>query len=150
MVGSNSTMISMLVRSKMRKREDQGKDDVEQPSVVQTNKKDTTIKKDTTTTTTIVTNGDDTIIQTANDIRNNGIVNAGATIPELTNGIIDDDHCKSEWHFPPVYRPNTPPSQYMLYNDQVNSFLFIKNFQFYFIFDTNIYFFFKMKRKKHF
>jgi hypothetical protein len=124
MVGSNGTMIAIrLVRSKLRKREDHGNDQVntEQPSVVQTATSVTEIISTTTSTSP-------TIIQTSADIRNNGIVNDGATITtnELTNGIIDGNTTfvnetnadQFIWQFPPPYPPSTPPPQYTLYNDQ--------------------------------
>lgn len=160
MVGSNGTMIAIrLVRSKLRKREDHGNDDVnvEQPSVVHSTKDDCklpptppvsptsppTLQLTTTTTTTTVTQ------QTVNDIRNNGIVNAGATIntTEFTNGNIDEtNHFVNDnadqyvWQFPPPYPPSTPPPQYTLYNDQVLLFLFYLFIVFKLLFE-NIYIF---------
>ncbi|XP_044004644.1 uncharacterized protein LOC122849863 isoform X2 [Aphidius gifuensis] len=136
LVGVVIVLLAVTI-SKLRKREDHGNDDVnvEQPSVVHSTKNDcklpptppvspttpSMLPLTTTTTTTTVTQ------QTINDIRNNGIVNAGATIntTEFTNGNIDEtNHFVNDnadqfvWQFPPPYPPSTPPPQYTLYNDQ--------------------------------
>ncbi|KAK0081962.1 hypothetical protein PV325_011324 [Microctonus aethiopoides] len=140
MVGSNGTMIAIrLVRSKLRKREDNANDEVhhhhhhhhhhhqnnlDQSSVTQTSPNSITNNNVITTTN----NTGQTMMTMSQDIRNNGIVNPAMSINNLEINGINDGNAnfvtetnadQFVWQFPPPYPPPiTPPPQYTLYNDQ--------------------------------
>lgn len=122
MVGSNGTMIAIrLVRSKLRKREDQSSTDAVHPeaTVVQTATSPGTIG------TAPTTHPDDCCTQISSstttistDIGNsvcNEHVYAATTVTPSANPVEP-----FAWQFPPPYPPpHLPPAQYTLYNDQV-------------------------------
>ncbi|CAG5088703.1 Protein of unknown function [Cotesia congregata] len=138
MVGSNGKLIAIrLVRSKLRKREDNANDHQE-PAVVQTATSDACNNNNINNNVNNVNNngnynnnnninlnGVTTGQMLSTDIRNNGIVNPAAsiTVSEI-NGIVDgtivtEGNDQFVWQFPPPYPPPlTPPPQYTLYNDQ--------------------------------
>lgn len=138
MVGSNGTMIAIrLVRSKLRKREDNANDHQvnSEPAVVQTatsacnnnNNINNNYQANGNYNNNLnLSNGVTTGQMLSSDIRNNGIVNPAASITASEiNGIVDgtivtEANDQLVWQFPPPYPPPlTPPPQYTLYNDQV-------------------------------